>query len=180
MKTMMWALLAGVLMVASARAEEKLVAVAIAKGDAKHEVQMPEAWKQSKPSGAMRIIQVAIPKSGDDKEDGEMVVMMMAGNGGGVDANLKRWQGQFGGEESQKDKKTVKTAAGIEATIAAFEGTYTAMSPMGAKAEPKEGYKMLGAIITADEGTYFVKLTGPKKTLDDAAAAFSKMVESFK
>ncbi len=44
--------------------------------------------------------------------------------------------------------------------------------------DAKEGYKLLGAIFE-DDGVY-IKLTGPKATIDANKAAFDKLVESYK
>jgi hypothetical protein len=137
---------------------------------------LPAAWKKGEPSNAMRKYQADVPKSGDDKENAEFVVSKA---GGGVDANIKRWSGQFGGESALKSKYEVKTAAGITATVAELEGSYAAMT-MGGPQPAKENYKQLGAIIATADGDYFLKLTGPKKTVDDNKAAFDALVASFK
>jgi hypothetical protein len=156
---------------ASFGADEKTVAL----GD--KSVVPPEGWKFSEPSNRMRLAQAAIPKAEGDSEGGELTVFSL---GGSVDANLERWVGQFGGKEALKDKRSLKTASGKDATIVEIEGTLTAMSPAGGKAEPKEGMKMLGALIVTDAAQFQFKLTGPKKTIDANKAAFEKMIESFK
>ena len=52
--------------------------------------------------------------------------------------------------------------------------------PFGPKTE-RENYRMLGAIIeTANDGRYFVKLYGPRKTIDKQAAQFKKMIQGVK
>lgn len=137
---------------------------------------IPAEWKQETPANNMRLLQVKIPKKLDDADDGELMVFKFGG-GGGVDANLKRWAGQMGGEDSMKLQRTLKTSSGKEATIAEFEGTYTAMT---AGAAPKSGYKMLGAIIITDAGEVYVKVAGPFNTIDGSKAEFDKMIESFK
>jgi hypothetical protein len=39
------------------------------------------------------------------------------------------------------------------------------------------GYALAGAIIEADEGSVFVRMTGPKALADTSLAGFKKMVE---
>lgn len=146
---------------------------------AKFTMTVPANWKQQEASG-MRQLQVSIPKIGADAEDGEMVGFIMPG-GGGADANIQRWVGQMGGPDSLKGKKNMKTAKGAEAIIAELEGTYSAMSPRdGSPMAPKAGYKMYGAFIATEAGEVYLKLSGPKDTIEAQKAAFEKMVESFK
>lgn len=145
--------------------------------EASHALRLPAGWKQEAPANPMRLFQASVPKHQDDTEGAELTVSKAMG---GVEANLKRWAGQFGGDEALKGKRTVKTGAGSEATVADFEGTYTAMAMGPQKAEPKSDYKMLGAIVGAEDGTYFLKLTGPRHTVDLHKAAFDRLVESFK
>ena len=137
----------------------------------------PKSWKVETPSSNMRTAQLKIPKAEGDTEDAELAVFKL---GGGVDANVKRWAGQFGGDNSMKSKKTLKTASGDEATVVEYEGTYTAMT-MSGTGEPKAGYKMMAAIIpTKDGGEFQIKMPGPAKTIDASKADFERLVESFK
>jgi len=141
-------------------------------------VLVPAAWKKGEPLNRMRAAQFVVAKSGDDKEDAELTVFTL---GGGLDANLKRWAGQMGGDKSEKSRRTVKTAGGDEATLVEYEGPYAAMNPTtGAPGTPQEGYKMLAAYITAGGKEYQFKLTGLAATVNSAKAGFEKMVESFK
>ncbi|HYF52164.1 MAG TPA: hypothetical protein VEJ63_22345 [Planctomycetota bacterium] len=141
-------------------------------------VLVPAGWKKGEPLNRMRAAQFSIPKAGDDKDDGELVVFTL---GGGLEANLKRWAGQMGGDKSQVNRRTVKTAGGDEATIVEYEGSYAPMNPMtGATEAPQEGYKMLGAYIIAGGKEYQFKLTGKAATVNAAKAGFERMVESFK
>ncbi len=124
----------------------------------------------------MRLAQVRVPKKKDDPDDAEVTAFQMSG--GTVQQNLDRWAGQFGGADSMKAKKALKTAAGSEAIVAEFEGNYTAMV-QGAP-EVKKDYKMLGAIIELEGGgEIYLKFIGPFNTIDAAKAAFDKVIESF-
>jgi len=139
---------------------------------------VPATWKKEDLTGSMRKAQYRIPKTGDDATDGEMVVFML---GGGLEANLKRWAGQMGGDDSQKSRHTVKTASGDEATIAEYEGSYAGMNPASGAAMPAQaGYKMLAAYIISGGKEYQFKLTGPTATVNAAKPGFERMVESFK
>ncbi len=141
-----------------------------------HGFTLPVDWKKVEPSSQMRNYQADVPKAAGDAENGEFVVTVA---GGGIDANIKRWAGQFGGADAIKGKYEVKTAGGGTATVAELEGPYSAMTMQGPQ-PPKDGYKQLGAIVSTPDGDFFLKLVGPKKTVDQYKAAFDAMVGSFK
>ncbi len=163
---------------ASFAEDAKTKPVEFGKG-AKHTLVLPETWKSTVPETGMRALEVAVPKTGDDKEDAEITVFMFP-SGGGLAGNLPRWTGQFGGAESLKAQRKIKTAGGIEADIAELEGPYKGMNKDGPMTTAKEGFKMLGAVIVTDAGEFYIKLIGPKATVDAAKAAFDKAIESFK
>jgi hypothetical protein len=145
----------------------------------KYTMMTPPTWKQQ-PSSGMRQLQLSIPKVGADTDDAEIVGFVFP-SGGGADANIQRWVAQMGGEGSLKNRKNMKTTAGADAILAELEGSYSAMSPTdGSPLPSKSNYKMLGAFIPSAGGEVYLKLTGPKETVDAQKAAFEKMVESFK
>lgn len=157
-------------------AEDKTKTAAFGKDADAHSVTIPEKWTTSEPGG-MRALQIVVPKAGEDKDDGEIAVFIMKGSGGAA-GNIPRWTGSFGGEQSLKDKKEVKTAGGKTATVVELEGAYKGMTPAGPMKEAKPDYKLLGAIFE-DDGVYF-KFTGPKATVEANKAAFAKLVETYK
>jgi len=141
-----------------------------------HAFTLPAAWKKVPPANSMRAYQAAITKAEGDAEDAEFVVSK---SGGGLDANIKRWASQFGGDGALKKKSELKTADGTTATFVEIEGEYSAMTMQGPQ-PPKAGYAQLGAIISTADGDFFLKLVGPKKTVDANKAAFQALVGSFK
>jgi len=50
---------------------------------------------------------------------------------------------------------------------------------MAASAATVQGYRLLGAIVTASGGNIFVKLTGPAKTIAAYQQKFDQMLASF-
>lgn len=97
------------------------------------------------------------------------------GGGGGIEANVQRWLGQFQGTpESKREEIEV---GGKKITLVTATGTYNDGPPMGAKT-PKAGYTLLAAIVPAGESNIFVKLTGPKDAIATLADGFKKMVSS--
>jgi len=137
-------------------------------------LKVPKSWKQEKPSSRLRLAQFQIPAVKDDKEPAELAVFSFGGGGGANDANIRRWIGQFESEERSYEIKRGKSPQG-EYVLLDVTGTY--QKPVGPpvlrKTEPMPNARMLAVILTVpDKGNYFLKLPGPKKTVDKAAAAF--------
>ncbi len=134
----------------------------------------------------MRAATYTLPAAPGDSEDGECAVYYFGeGQGGGVDANVKRWVGQFqapgGGPADALAKTSKKTINGIAVTIVDLTGTYMfRAAPMAPQATPKPGYRMLAAIAEGSQAPVFFKLTAPKKTADAAEAEFLRVLESLK
>lgn len=145
----------------------------------------PPEWKSQGPR-PMRAATYVIPAATGDSEDGECAVYFFGpGQGGSVDANIKRWIGQFqapdGGPAGELAKKSAQAINGIEVTIVDVSGTYLFKpAPMSPNVTPKPGFRMLAAIAEGPRGPVFFKLTAPKKTADAAEASFQKMLQSLK
>jgi hypothetical protein len=58
-------------------------------------------------------------------------------------------------------------------------GTYDAGAAMGGGA-PKESQRMLGAIVEAPTGNYFIKLVGPQEAVSQHTEEFESFISSFK
>jgi hypothetical protein len=135
-------------------------------------LNVPETWKSSKPSSRMRLAQFAIPAAKGDKEEGELTLFF--GFGGGAKANIDRWIGQF---QSVERKVIVKEGA-IENgkyLIAEITGTYNKPigPPINRQSKPTPDSRMLGVILgIEDKGLYFLKMTGPDKTVAEQGTAF--------
>jgi hypothetical protein len=89
----------------------------------------------------------------------ECYVTQLAGDGGGVEMNLNRWQGQMG----QPDLDAAAIAAlprinilGVESPLIDIAGDFTNMD---GSAQP--GARMLGTVTLLDGQSLFVKMTGP-------------------
>jgi hypothetical protein len=119
---------------------------------------VPKGWEEAPPR-PMRLVTFATPGGC------ECYVSQLAGDGGGMAANLNRWRGQMG--LAPLDDAWIAalervTVLGEEAPLIEMTGTYTAMS--GA-AQP--GARFLGVAAEAGGWMWFVRMTGP----DEAVAA---------
>lgn len=138
----------------------------------------PAAWK-SQGERPMRAATYSVPAAAGDKEAGELAVFYFGpGQGGGVQANLDRWQGQFP-QKTGAPKTGKSTAAGLAVTSIDVSGTYaSSASPMSPEKVDKPGFRMLGAIVEAPQGAVFFKFTGPAKTVAANEAAFQGMIKA--
>ncbi len=132
----------------------------------------------------MRAASYQIPPAAGDAEGGECIVYYFGpGQGGGVEANVQRWIGQFeapgGGPADKLAKRTSTTVGGIPVALLDLSGTYLFKpAPMAPQATRKPGYRMLAAIAEGKDAPVFFKLTAPAKTAAEAEAAFKAMINS--
>lgn len=144
---------------------------------------VPSEWESSPPTSSMRLGQWALPGPGGD---GELVVFRFPGGGGGVQANIDRWKGQFQPPEGKTidDVSTVKTIdgdGGLKTTLVEVTGTYVAaVQPGDAEKHNDAAYQMFAAVVEGSGDAYYFKATGPQKTLAIWAEPFVTMIGTFK
>ena len=136
-------------------------------------LNLPKSWSQSDVVNSMRLATYDIPAVEGDEGKGELAVSTFGGDGGGVGPNIERWVGQF---EADGREVTIKQGKVGETVyhVADISGTY--LKPVGPpilrKSEPTKGQRMLGVIVQLKgKGVYFLKLTGPDKTVKAQAEA---------
>lgn len=164
---------------------------------------VPNAWRQVEPRNRLVEVEFAIyphdyeeatqePTSsepaasaagGNDAAAQPVGRLTMMAAGGDVDANMRRWVGQFrlgrdaGGKDAMhRDKRPLR---GAVAHVLDIAGTFfdSPRGPLGPKVE-LPNYRMLGAIIEIESaGKYFVKFYGPAEIVDENAEAFAAMLE---
>ena len=107
---------------------------------------------------------------------------MMAA-GGDVQANIKRWQGQFTGGDEEDQKSEDMKIGNWQVYIVDVTGNYKERmggGPFaGGKVVERTDYAMTGAILLHPEGRkYFVKMIGPSAVVKENRDAFVKMIKS--
>lgn len=146
----------------------------------------PPAWHARPPASSMRVAEFVLPKAQGDAEDAELILYYFgAGGGGSAEANIDRWIGQVeqpdGSPSKSKARRTDRTINGLKVTSVDVSGTYTAeMSPGAAQHYNKPGYRLCAAMVDTPGGAYYVKLTGPEKTVAAAQADYEKFLSSLK
>lgn len=153
--------------------------------------EAPAAWKESESKSPMRLKQFTVPGKGGEKAgDAELVVFFFGqGQGGSVEDNLARWKKQFeppAGKTLEQVSKTesVKLAAkgAPPATLLDISGTYMFKArPMEpGPGEPRPGYRMLASVLETAQGSYYIRLVGPEKTVSDAKKDYVRWLKGFK
>jgi hypothetical protein len=133
----------------------------------------PAGWGWIVPASPMRKAQLSVPgSSGGDA--GEVTFFHFgAGQGGGVQANVDRWFGQFRNGSTRQNVETIGTT---RVTFVEAEGTFLSGMP-GTSPTPRDGFAMRGAILEdAVGGDVFVKMTGPLVVVKAAEAEFRAMI----
>ena len=142
-------------------------------------LKLPTTWKEESPANNMRLAQFKPPAAEGDKPTSELVVSSFGGNGGGVDQNLKRWTDQFTSED-RKLKLTNGECDQGKYYVSDITGTYlqSAGGPFaGGKKTPMPEYRSISIILeTPESGVYFLRLTGPEKSITAAAESFRNSI----
>ena len=115
----------------------------------------PAAWKSEKTASKMRAAQFSYPAEG---EEAAVCVFFYfgPGNGGGAQANLQRWVGQFA-EDPKPEFKVDDAKVGDTPVAFLFaNGTFMDGPPFGGAKVPKKNYGMAGVLGTKP-GYIFVK-----------------------
>ncbi len=142
----------------------------------------PAGWV-SQGQRPMRAATYAIAPEFGEKSGAECGVYFFGtGQGGGIEENIARWKGQFtgpGGAEAPA-KIGKRTVRGLAVTTIDTSGAYSGLGgPLADGSSKVEGYRLLGAIVTAPGGNIFVKCTGPLKTMGVNQPKFEQLLASF-
>jgi len=142
---------------------------------------VPAGWIEEERTSSMRVAQYRLPKAATDSEDASLVLYYFGqSQGGSTAANIERWIGQMkqaDGSSAREDKLEVN---GLKVTTVDVAGTYVAETAPGSGTfHNKPGYRLRGAVVETPNGSYFVKLVGPEKTVAQWNESFLSYVKSF-
>jgi hypothetical protein len=147
--------------------------------------KVPEGWTVEKPTSDMRTAQYKLPKVAGDADDALLIVYYFGqGQGGSPQANIDRWINQMkqpdGGSSKEKAKTETLSVNGLQVNTVDLLGNYSGgMSADSAPADSKAIYRLRAAIVDTPKGSYFVKLTGPEKTVAHWDQAYTAYINSF-
>ena len=150
----------------------------------------PPSWSKSESSetGARRA-GFKVPHVGDDKEDGEALVLYFgSGSAGERDKTWDEWFAQFDGDAKKDAKRTQFDVKGMPVEGFELLGTYKLnMGPhrpgqtKSLVQMVKKDFRMIAYVLhTKDRGNWFFRLVGPDATVQAASSDFRTMVDSAK
>jgi hypothetical protein len=145
---------------------------------------LPEGWIAETPTVALRKVQARVPRAAGDDHDAELTVLWRGAVGmGPLDAQLTRWAQQLtqpdGGSSRERLLLSTRKVGTRTVTEAELAGTCVAEKQPGSPERWNEpDWKLLGAVIESEFGPYYLRLIGPRATVDAAAAGFRALIES--
>ena len=146
--------------------------------------KVPAGWIEEERASSMRVAQYKLPRAPGDTEDASVVLYYFGpGQGGSTTANIDRWIGQMKQEDGSaakgaKDEQLV--ANGLKVTTVDVSGTYVAETAPGSGTfNNKPAYRLRAAVVETPNGSYFVKLVGPEKTVMQWNDSFISYIKSF-
>ena len=137
---------------------------------------VPKGWL-TEITGGMRLATYIVPGATREADAECAVYYFGPGAGGGVDANLERWVGEFEDHRQQELKR--REVRGMKLVVLEVAGTFRGHTMRtDAAAGPHAGWALRGAIAQGPRGDLFFKLTGPAATVNAAARPFEAMLSS--
>ena len=145
----------------------------------------PAGWRSTPPASTLRVAQFTLPHADGDADDAELVVYFFGGSGGGVEANMQRWVGQMqqpdGAPSAAVAKRETRQVNGLRVTLLDVSGTYVAETAPGAATHhDNAGYRLRAGVVETPAGPYYLKLTGPRKTVAKWGQAFNEFIASMR
>lgn len=110
--------------------------------------------------------------------DAECYVTLLAGDGGGMVANLDRWRKQLGLDPLQPgevDELPELAMLGGTAKLIDIEGAYSGMGD-----DARAGWALVGAVLLQPGAAVFVKMTGPADVVQAEREAFLAFCSSLR
>ena len=137
---------------------------------------IPESWTGIRPSSSMRLMEFRLGGSADNAN-----LAIFKNIGGTIDNNLERWSGQFGYSLSDSEVNIrAENINGMLVSIISITGTYTNTMAFSSATQPKQNYRLLGAIADTPDGLYYFKLTGPNTVITSRIEEFTRFIQSLR
>ena len=137
---------------------------------------VPDTWMGIRPSSSMRLREFRLGVAADDA-----TLAIFKNIGGTIDNNLERWSGQFGYSLSDSEVNIrAENINGMQVSIISILGTYTNTMVFSNATQPKQNYRLLGAIADTPDGLYYFKLTGPNTVIMGRTKEFTRFIQSLR
>lgn len=142
-----------------------------------YDAVVPADWSVDEPGSEMRLAEF------DAGDGAQMVVFYFGpGQGGSVEANVTRWEGQF--TDAEGDPISAEVAALDDVifptTVVWLEGTYSRGVGAGAltPGEPLPDQALIAAVVETPEGSLFPQLFGPISAVEAERESFLAFLRS--
>jgi hypothetical protein len=150
--------------------------------------QAPANWKAQDPTMKERVYQFLIPKVEGDKDNAMLLVFHFgSGGGGGNEANIERWKKMVRPAEGARDADAYKTTAlkvgDVKVTMLEANGVYLFKKrpfDPNEQPEPRADYRLIGVIFESKNGPYYIRMVGPKNTMEANRKGFEDWLKGFK
>ena len=134
----------------------------------------PSDWTRTPTSSPIIAAEFKLPRAAGDDADGRLTVSTA---GGSIEANIDRWKDQFQPQPTAA-KQDVIDVSGWKVTIVDLSGDFNDQRGPFAPAQKRLAYRMIAAVIPASGQLYFVKTTGPEKTIALHADEIQQFIRS--
>ena len=125
---------------------------------------VPADWQKQPPKSDVLLGEFSLTGEGGPAR------LTLSSAGGGIEANVERWRGQFSrGPNDPEPRQSEITFDGQKGTLVELSGTFTDMFSGG---NPNKNWRMLGAAVPLGPTNFFIKLTGPQATVTAQREAF--------
>lgn len=140
---------------------------------AQFDFDVPDGWTNLAPT-SMRAVNLAIAR----EPAAQCTLTLLSGDGGGLASNIDRWRGQMGlgaSTPAELAALPVGELLGRSAVRVDFSGDYAGMGSTASS-----GYRMVGLLAVATEGSAFLKFVGPAPVVESELAAFDAVAASLR
>ncbi|MBI5362431.1 MAG: hypothetical protein HZA53_04570 [Planctomycetes bacterium] len=133
----------------------------------------PQGWSEL-PTTSMRVANFRV--AGDERA--ECYLTVLAGEGGGLDANVNRWRTQMAAAPlSPQDVAALPRIEwfGLPSVLVEIDGTWSGMSGDKSGAD----FRMVGLLLVDPSGSKFLKMVGPRELVAKEQQRFVELAASF-
>jgi len=134
---------------------------------------VPQGWKQESGAG-MRLATFHLIS---DAKAIDCSIVTLGGMAGGLEANLRRWMGQIGLQATPDELSGLISSAPSTKIKTGQEGKIFDFTSIQSKAKPTDK-SMIVVMVTMDEATLFIKMTGTVDSVSKNKDDFFKLVRS--
>lgn len=141
----------------------------------------PASWEAEAPDNEFRLAQYHLPVEGAADKTTVVIYYFGAGGAGTITDNFSRWRAQFEGAGAEAGTVTHAESDGIAIHTLDLEGTFIAEVPPGSGVRVnRPDHRMLASVISTKAGFYYIKLIGPRASVERFEASWQAFLRSIR